>query len=601
MKFDTTTVTVRTPHADINPNTLFPIFGPDGQQLPMEQNCLKCHAGHREQLYNDRHYTAGMTCYDCHGDLLAVGKAYAKDPANPNPDPKQAHIADYRFPWVDEPDCGSCHLGNGNVGKNAVNGAGPDAAQGFFSAGVKARAFEDTDLAATPRPVDKGDPDAARFAVVPDHVYEYLDSSKNSPDKFNPLKHSAPLYRYGKDTHGGVACAACHGASHSIGPNRDPKSNENVTALQLQGYAGPILECKVCHTADAFADYNNLDAGPTSGLPADSGILGGPHNLHPVNDPTWWRKAGPGKGGWHDDVYRQPGLNGEDQCAACHGADHQGTRLSKTPIALDFTTPKGVKASWKAGEVVGCNKCHSIARSFRKGPSAPPAGNHAPVITSTPVASGVIGQAYSYQVLATDAENDPLSYKLVQNPGAMYIRDTGLVTTDWPNSLFANSQSAPSSIAYTVEVSDGQGGRATQPVTVAIACPAGQVWTWDSQAGQGSCVKSANGATITSTPPAVGLVSGDTYSYQVTATDDKGLALTYSLAGGPSGITIDAASGLITWKTHSTAVDGYDDQGKYKFRVTATDAQGGYGFQDVVFTVCPKGTTWMDSMGGMCM
>ena len=66
-------------------------------------------------------------------------------------------------------------------------------------------------------------------------------------------------------------------------------------------------------------------------------------------------------------------------------------------------------------------------------------------------------------------------------------------------------------------------------------------------------------------------------------------------------MTIDAASGLITWQTHSAAVDGWDDQGKYTFRVTATDAQGGYGFQEVVFTVCPKGTTWMDSMGGMCM
>jgi hypothetical protein len=518
--------------------------------------------------------------------MLAVGKAFAKDPANPSPSPDKARIADYRFPWMDEPDCGSCHTGNGNVGKDAANG--------FFSAGVKQRAFDDTDLSATPRTVDKRDHDATRFAVAPDHVFEYLDQSSTATTA-DPVKASAPVYRTGKDAHGGVACAACHGAAHSIGPNRDPKSNENVAAIQLQGYAGPILECKVCHTADAFAEYAHLDAGPTSGLPADSGILGGPHNMHPVNDPNWWQRVASETlpGGLHDNFYRGPGLSGEDQCAACHGADHKGTRLSKTPIDLEFTTPKGVKAKWKASEEVGCNKCHSIAKSFRNGPTPPPPGNHDPVITSTPVDTAILGQAYTYAVAANDPDGDPLTYRLSVNPGAMAIDPQGVITGSWAASQFADSQTAPS-VSYSIAVTDGQGGQADQPVTVHLACAAGQIWLWD-PATKGSCVQTSLGATITSTPPTATVVSGETYSYPVTATDDKGLPLTYSLTDAPAGMSIEASSGLITWATAS------DTNGKFTFKVTATDAEGGYGYQFVTVHVCPPGTSWMDHHGGMCM
>ncbi|MDD5229600.1 MAG: cytochrome C, partial [Methylococcales bacterium] len=219
VRFDVSKVTKRAPNAEINPNTLFPTFDKDGKQLPAEENCVRCHAGHREQLYNDRMFTAGKTCFDCHGDMLAVGKAFPKVADKTG----SKHLTDYRFPWLDQPECGSCHVGNGNVGKDAKNG--------FFSAGIKQRAFEDTDPAAIPRKVDKNNPDAVRFAVIPDHVEEYRDTSTTSPaatPATDHLKVSMPLYRFGKDTHGDVACAACHGSAHSISPNRDPNANNNV-------------------------------------------------------------------------------------------------------------------------------------------------------------------------------------------------------------------------------------------------------------------------------------------------------------------------------------------------------------------------------------
>lgn len=372
----------RKANQDINPNTLFPIFDANGKQLPMEQNCLKCHAGHREQVYNDRMKTAGVTCFDCHGDMLAVGQAFPKDPTKAG----SKNLHDYRIPWFDETDCGSCHVGTGNVGKDAGNG--------FFSAGIKKRAFADTDLAAMSRKVDKSDPDAVRFAIVPNYVKEFATSNTihdptatgADPDSGDvtdstPTKVDLPVFRFGKDQHGNVACAACHGPAHSIGPNRDPKANDNLTAIQLQGYAGPIYECNVCHTQTAFVTKESI--GSELHYPDRSNkptILAGPHNMHPVNDPYWWQQAPndsvdstPGKpkhpgdaivGGWHNDWAKLPGLKGEDQCAACHGSDHKGTRLSKTPVDRTFVNETGKTVNVKAGTQIGCDLCHSLEKSF---------------------------------------------------------------------------------------------------------------------------------------------------------------------------------------------------------------------------------------------
>jgi hypothetical protein len=52
--------------------------------------------------------------------------------------------------------------------------------------------------------------------------------------------------------HGGMACEACHGSTHAEWPVANGKANDNVAAKQLQGHAGPIIECNTCH-ADGLA------------------------------------------------------------------------------------------------------------------------------------------------------------------------------------------------------------------------------------------------------------------------------------------------------------------------------------------------------------
>ncbi|MDZ4755790.1 MAG: hypothetical protein SGJ11_15000 [Phycisphaerae bacterium] len=47
--------------------------------------------------------------------------------------------------------------------------------------------------------------------------------------------------------HGGIYCVTCHGAPHAIGPATTPV--DNLQAITLQGHAGPINTCIVCHTS----------------------------------------------------------------------------------------------------------------------------------------------------------------------------------------------------------------------------------------------------------------------------------------------------------------------------------------------------------------
>lgn len=458
-----------------NTQSLFPTIDGKGNNLPMEENCLKCHAGHREPQFRDRMYTAGRTCFDCHGDMLAVGEAFPKNYPENKAKLGSSDLNNYRITWFDEPDCASCHTGNGNVGKTGTNG--------YFSAGVMKRAFRDSDLSATPRQVDRSKPDTARFSAAPQQNYQttipisitgWDPATDGFPSQDSLLKIDTPLYRNARDAHGNVPCAACHGSSHAIWPNRDPKSNDNVTANQLQGHAGPIAECSVCHAKEAFTQTTDLDGGRYSGLADNSGVLGGPHNMHPVNDPNWWLKTrNDSWGGLHDNFSQMPGRNGEDQCAACHGNDHKGTRLSKASVDRELTLWNGKKVKWKAGEPVGCSGCHSIAVSFAgtpKGGGGSTGGeqsNHMPVISSAPKKGLNVGEDYSYQIVASDADGDALTYSLQTPPEGMTINaSTGSI--QWTAPVTGGS------FSFVIVVSDGK-TNATQLVSLTV-CPPPSVW-----------------------------------------------------------------------------------------------------------------------------
>jgi len=159
----------------------------------------------------------------------------------------------------------------------------------------------------------------------------------------------------------------------------------------------------------------------------------------------------------------------------------------------------------------------SDVQSFTITVSEPP--NRAPVITSTPVTSVILGENYAYTVVANDPDGDVLTYSLSTFPDGMTINSTA-GAINW-------TPTAAGSEDVVVEVSDGQLS-ATQSFTIVVG--------------------TVNQAPIITFIPYTTVTLGQTFTYAVEATDPEGDALTYSLTTNPStDMSIDENSGVISW------------------------------------------------------
>jgi len=151
-----------------------------------------------------------------------------------------------------------------------------------------------------------------------------LDASGNFRQGTGIFSTGGGLYKLSA-THG-MQCESCHGSTHCEYPSTEP--NDNVQSVMLQGYAGTVAECRVCHVnAMPFSDN------------------GGPHGLHTIGQLyvyTHFKAA---------QVDTSP-------CKVCHGTDLKGTVLSKTFTDRSFTTAGKSKQTYAKGDMVGCYDCH---------------------------------------------------------------------------------------------------------------------------------------------------------------------------------------------------------------------------------------------------
>ena len=156
--------------------------------------------------------------------------------------------------------------------------------------------------------------------------------------------------------------------------------------------------------------------------------------------------------------------------------------------------------------------------------------NAAPIITSTPTLTGTQGVAYRYDVNATDANGDTLTYSLVPPVLLDMTIDpaTGLIS--WTPPAAANDYSV------TVQASDGSLAT-SQSFIVKVA----------------AAVAPSAPAFITPTalPPAI---VQTLYTTTVHATDANGDTLTYSLVAFPPGMTIVPSTGVISWTAAASQV-----------------------------------------------
>ena len=180
--------------------------------------------------------------------------------------------------------------------------------------------------------------------------------------------------------------------------------------------------------------------------------------------------------------------------------------------------------------------------------------NAAPVITSKVPGTGIAGQLYSYNVEAIDAEEDTLTYSLVNAPGGMDIEETTGYINWIPKSGHVGEHH------FKIKVTDDRGGLTVQEAVVQIAAASNKA------------------PQITSTPKEVAKI-GIEYSYDVEATDSDGDPLTYSLTTKPAGMTIDASSGIINWTPEEI------QQGANEVVVVVSDNSGAEAKQEFSITV----------------
>lgn len=146
--------------------------------------------------------------------------------------------------------------------------------------------------------------------------------------------------------------------------------------------------------------------------------------------------------------------------------------------------------------------------------------NDRPVIISSAQTLAIEDQAYQYQVSATDAENDDLSFILVSNPDDMTISESGLI--EWLPAEAAGDQN------ITLQVSDGVLA-ATQSFTLAHV-------------------------PVNDAPELVGVIAQQVIEtgllniqIEVTDIDDSvPFGITYELITAPEGMSVNS-SGVISW------------------------------------------------------
>ncbi len=70
--------------------------------------------------------------------------------------------------------------------------------------------------------------------------------------------------------HGGLFCSACHGSPHAILPSRE--ANDNLQNIRLQGHAGTLSDCNVCHvTTPTGPGPHGIPAPPANEVVLDIG------------------------------------------------------------------------------------------------------------------------------------------------------------------------------------------------------------------------------------------------------------------------------------------------------------------------------------------
>lgn len=186
-----------------------------------------------------------------------------------------------------------------------------------------------------------------------------------------------------------------------------------------------------------------------------------------------------------------------------------------------------------------------------------------PQITSTPLLEVTTGEPYTYDANATGFPAP--TFSLTTGPTGMTINSTtGLV--QW-----TPGQAGDEDVVIQARNVDEPWGGTTQSFTISAA---------DNAIPQ-----------ITSTAPTDATI-GTEYTYSAVASDDDGDTLAWSLDFGPSGMSVNPATGEVTW------MPAEGDAGDANCAISVADGKGGEATQNFTITVTSSSENNDGSGGG---
>ncbi|MBV6422382.1 MAG: hypothetical protein NAOJABEB_00161 [Steroidobacteraceae bacterium] len=211
-------------------------------------------------------------------------------------------------------------------------------------------------------------------------------------------------------------------------------------------------------------------------------------------------------------------------------------RVSGTPAEANVGTSGDIVISVTDGTATTSLAAFRI--TVTTGTTPPPA-NTPPVISGVPAASVIVGTAYSFQPSASDANGDTLTFSISGMPAwASFSTSTGRLSGT-PNAVGTFSN-------IVIGVSDGKGGSASLPAfSIQVQAP-------------------ANRAPTIGGSPATNATVGTAWSFQPTASDPDGNALTFSIANRPAWASFSTSTGRLsgtptTAATHTGIVISVSD------------------------------------------
>ncbi len=191
-------------------------------------------------------------------------------------------------------------------------------------------------------------------------------------------------------------------------------------------------------------------------------------------------------------------------------------------------------------------------------------GNHPPIIISSPPVDQINEhESFNYQVIATDQDNDPLTYSFVQSPIWLTINNKGLING------IAPEVSSDYQFIATVIVSDGKDFD-TQTFTITV-----------------KNIASSNNPTLLILKPSPSERVSGTYDVKWDAKDPDQTkeSLDIKIESRYNGYDwvvlengINNNDGIFTWDTRSLS-----DANNYELRITAADDQGNKDVKEVSF------------------